>query len=89
MYEFEDMVAIAQLWLNKESKINKQQFLDTPRDKLVKYHTTLGRTIRNEFKLWDTVWLADIREGVDCSPDHPDQVSMRVIETVWERLHSS
>lgn len=89
MHEFEDMTAIVELWLNKETKINRQQFLDTPKDKLVRYHTTLGRTIRNEYKLWDTAWIADIREGVDCSPDHPDQVSLRVMETVWDHLHSS
>lgn len=50
------------------------------------YHGTLGRTIRNEYKLWDTSWTPDIRDGVDYAFDHPDQVSMRVIGEVWERL---
>lgn len=89
MHEFQDMVSLVQGWFRKENEETKKEFLNTPKEKLVMYHTTLGRSIRNEFKLWEREWATDIREGVDHSPDHPDQISMRVIETVWERLQSS
>lgn len=89
MFEFKEMTDVVEGWFRKESDKSKQEFLETPKEKLVKYHTSLGRSIRNEFKLWDREWKADIRDGVDYSPDHPDQISMRVIEEVWNRLKSS
>jgi len=89
MYEFEDMVNVVQSWFRKEKPYSKQQFLDTPKENLVSYHSSLGRAIRNEFKLWDVEWVPEIREGVDYSAGHPDQVSMQVIEEVWRRLQNS
>lgn len=65
------------------------KFLDTPRDDLIKYHHTLGRGIRNEFKLWEIDWEPEVVDGVDESRYHPDAVSMTVIEEVWDRLHAS
>ena len=62
------------------------QFVDTPRDSLVKYHPLLGRMVRNEFKMWEDYWTPEIINGVDVSPDHPDQRSQRVIEQTWEQL---
>jgi len=62
------------------------QFVDSTRDSLVKYHDSLGRMIRNEFKMWDNDWKPLIVNGVDHSPEHPDQRSQRVIEQTWERL---
>jgi hypothetical protein len=84
MEDFDAMVATVSNWLKEEKPENRLRFLQTPKDKLVSYHHTLGRDIRNEFKLWDAEWKPDMRDGVDCSPDHPDQLSMRVIETVWD-----
>ncbi len=89
MFEFKEMADIVESWFHKETDKSKQEFLETPKEKLVKYHTSLGRSIRNEFKLWDREWKADIRGGVDYSPDHPDHISMRVIEEVWTRLKNS
>lgn len=84
---FEDMVTQVTTLLNKDTlKEIKKEFVNTPKNKLVKFHSTLGRTIRNEFKLWETEWKPEIRDGVDYSPDHPDQLSMRVMEEVWEKL---
>lgn len=85
---FEEMVSQVTALLNKDGlKEIKKEFVNTPKGQLAKYHGTLGRTIRNEFKLWDTEWKPEIREGVDYSPDHPDQLSFRVMEEVWERLN--
>jgi hypothetical protein len=89
MYEFNEMVNIVMMWFHKGKVVDQQTFIETHKENLVKYHTSLGRSIRNEFKLWDNEWKPDIREGVDCSPDHPDQISMRVIEEVWRRLKDS
>jgi hypothetical protein len=61
-------------------------FVDCPRSQLVRYHDSLGRMIRNEFKMWDNDWKPNIVNGVDCSPDHPDQRSQRIIEQCWEQL---
>lgn len=80
-----EMIDTVFQWLVEESKIPQQEFLKTPFSKLVAYHDSLGRKIRNEFKLWENAWTPDIRNGVDYSPDHPDAVSMRVIEAVWQR----
>lgn len=82
MYEFEDIVCAVTSWF-KNSK-DKQEFIET--EKLTKYHNSLGRNIRNDFKLWDTEWRPMIVDGIDRSEDHPDQVSMRVIEEVHKRL---
>jgi hypothetical protein len=89
MHEFKEMVDIVENWFHKDTDENKKEFLETSQDKLVKYHTTLGRSIRNEFKLWDREWKSDVRDGVDYSPDHPDQLSMRVIKEVWLRVQNS
>ena len=83
------MVGIVEGWFQKENNETKRQFLETPKEELISYHTTLGRKIRNEFKLWDIEWKPEIKNGVDYSPNHPDQVSMKVIETVWEKLKNS
>ena len=88
LYSFDEMVGQVENLLKKENLKNiKEEFLNTPKDKLIRHHTTLGRTIRNEFKLWETSWTPDIRDGVDYSPNHPDQLSMSVMERVWEKLH--
>lgn len=88
MNTFEEMVSLVCNWFERESDKAKSEFLNTPKEDLIKYHYRLGREIRLEFKLWETHWKSDIRDGVDYSPDHPDQVSMRVIEEVWERMNT-
>jgi hypothetical protein len=62
------------------------QFVDTPRDQLVKYHNSLGRMIRNEFKMWEENWTPRFVNGVDVSPDHPEQRSQLLIEQTWEQV---
>ena len=86
---FDDMVVIVEHWFYKNTDQNRKEFLETPKEKLIMYHKSLGKSIRNEFKLWETEWKPSIRDGIDYSPDHPDQVSMRVIEEVWKRLKNS
>jgi len=54
-------------------------------DKLIDYHSSLGRHIRNNYELWTYEWEPDLRDGVDYSKFHPDNVSMEIIKKVWER----
>lgn len=88
MEDFDGMVSIVTTWFEQEKPENQLRFLQTPKEKLSFYHHTLGRDIRNEFKLWEAEWKPDIINGVDHSPDHPDQVSLKVIEEVWNRLNT-
>jgi len=62
------------------------QFADSSRDELNRYSSSLGRMVRSEFKMWEDHWTAHFADGVDMSPDHPDQRSQRVIEQTWEQL---
>ncbi len=86
MHTIEEMAITVEGWFHKGSASDQQKFLNTPKSSLIKYHSSLGRDIRNEFKLWENYWKPDIRDGVDHSPEHPEQLSMTVIETVWEKL---
>jgi hypothetical protein len=86
IYEFDDIVAEVSDWLQKESTEVLSEFLNTKEKDLISYHTSLGRKIRNEFKLWELNWTPEIVDGVDISQDHPDAISMRVIETIWNKF---
>lgn len=88
-YYFEDMVAEVSGWLDKEDEKNRNEFINTEKDRLVTYHNSLGKTIRNEFKLWELSWTPEIINGVDMSRDHPDAISMRVIETIWNKFQQA
>jgi len=50
-------------------------------------HQTTGRYIRNQFSLWERPHEPQYDdEDVDISTDHPDALSMQVIETMYEML---
>ncbi len=84
--KFNDIVDEITGWFYEASVTARNEFAGTPKDKLIRFHHSLGQDIRNEFGLWDYVWEPKMEGGVDVSPDHPDAVSMRIIETVWERV---
>jgi hypothetical protein len=61
---------------------------------LVSLHSTLGRAVRNNYRLWDedhpltTKWHKEphnrhIVSDIDFSEDHPDYVSSELIKEVW------
>lgn len=74
------------------SKEDRLHFAGCSTEDLLDYHNTLGRQIRNEYKLWSRPWEPDIvKTGnveVDYSPYHPDQISTTIIEKVAERLNN-
>lgn len=67
--------------------IKTNDFLDTPEHMLILYHSSVGRTIRNEYGLWEYDWAPEIVDGIDVSANHPDAVSMRIIREVWKRAN--
>ena len=76
-------------WFNEDVEDEFiDEFMQTPRDELIMYHHTLGREIRNKYKLWTYEWTPVIIDGFDMSPDHPDAVSMKIIEDVWDLIHN-
>lgn len=46
-----------------------------------------NKNIRNEFKLWDVDWEPEMVNGVDISPNHPDQVSFDIIVEVRKKVN--
>ena len=65
-----------------------EMFTESTKDDLIEYHHTMGRYIRNKYELWKNPWTPETdSNGVDCSPNHPDSVSMKVIEDVWRYIN--
>ena len=54
-------------------------------ENLISYHHGFGRYIRNTYKLWETKWEPELKEGADYSPYHPDSLSMLAIQELWKR----
>jgi hypothetical protein len=63
------------------------------KDALIQFHHSVGRHIRNKYRLWDranplTLGSDKARQMSDeelaCADEHPDQTSQRIIERVWE-----
>lgn len=79
------MVATVDRWLSNASEEDQKIFTEKSKDDLIVYHHGLGRQIRNEFKLWEREWEPKLINNVDHSEDHPDAVSMRIIEEVWQK----
>jgi hypothetical protein len=85
---FEEQVNTVFSWLEKAPKEEQLLFKNTPKDKLIRYHHSLGMNIRNHLNLWANEWVPDIKNGVDYSPEHPDAISQRIIEAVWEKAQT-
>lgn len=56
-------------------------------EKLIMFHNSVGRSIRNEYGLWDKE-----NPYTDCNdhngPTHPDQLSNAVIHEIWCRVRA-
>ena len=85
----QEMVEEVIQWLSEASDKEVEEFINSSREGLIVYHSTLGRDIRNHFGLWRVSWIPEINdEGFDISVHHPDYVSMRIIEEVWETVQT-
>lgn len=54
---------------------------------LIGLHHSLGRYIRNSYRLWELKWEPHLVEGVDHSDEHPDAISMKIIYRLHEKLN--
>lgn len=63
----------------------RKKLASYPEGDLIFLHHGVGQDIRNEFKLWETVWEPELVDGIDYSENHPDAISSRVIKQLWER----
>lgn len=41
--------------------------------------------IRNIYRLWERPWTPVMIDGIDHSPDHPENLSYHILEEVWKR----
>lgn len=48
------------------------------------FQSHLGRYIRNRYGFWKHEWKPEIRNGIDCSPQHPDAISAAIIKKLIE-----
>ena len=87
--DYEKMVTEVIDWFHKSDESNKSKFIDSSEYDLVGYHGSLGKNIRNHFRLWEKPWTPEICKITNCdiSPHHPDQISMTVIKEVHKRLN--
>lgn len=77
----------------------KKYLADLDKYDLFKLHHGYGTHIRNTYGLWIDSPLTknwrenedgrDIRGEVDYSVDHPDAVSMHIIEELWKRVNQT
>lgn len=65
------------------------EVLNTKKEDLILQHMLAGMHIRNYYKLNERNWVPVIVNGVDESPDNPDNKSMRIIEKVWLLAHAN
>ena len=66
----------------------RETLLNAKRDDLIRFHHGWGTGIRNSMCLWggNESLLRSACGGELC---HPDDASMKIMESVWDRLHTS
>jgi hypothetical protein len=84
-----DMVKEVYIEMRETALLSEYEiFAGCKKDDLIEYHSTMGRHIRNKYGLWKNPWTPEPdSNGFDCSPDHPDSVSMKVIEDIWRYIN--
>jgi hypothetical protein len=82
----QEMVLVVKKWFNRSTLREQAEFTETAFEDLVVFHSTLGQQIRNYFNLWHYKWVPSIKNDIDISEEHPDAVSMKVIEQLWREI---
>lgn len=82
----DNMVKELEIWFEDLPKYDQDNFTKSSEDDLINYHSTFGVFIRNRFCLWDKKWIPVIVDGIDKSVQHPDNLSMQVIRSFWEKI---
>jgi len=86
--EYEKIIKDLQRIVKEEwTQEDRDYFFTTGWDSraLSQYHHTLGREIRNNYNLWEIKWEPKLIDGVDHSPEHPDNASSEIIKELWTR----
>lgn len=88
----DEIITDVHLTITKEwNKEDVNEFFMAPwkGESLTKHHMSLGMYIRNNYNLWTIPWEPELKEVMgclcDCSPFHPDNLSMTIIEEVWKK----
>ena len=74
----------AALILSEMSGRDKLLIRNTKKEDLIKFHLSWGNEIRNRCGLWE----GNKELMKDAGATHPDSLSMRIMETVWEELRT-
>ncbi len=72
--------------LEKLPETEKEKLSCMRKEELVKLHFGLGAWIREIFDLWRNDSPVFLSVSKDHAISHPDDVSMLIMERVWERL---
>ena len=82
---------IAEDFFSTMDSVERKFVEDIPnRNFMSLYHDTVGRFIRNEYHLWERPpHRPEIVDGIDTSPQHPDAISGRILELIWDLCHGS
>jgi hypothetical protein len=67
----------------------KEEFITTQFNNLNFFMPSLGVGIIEHFSLWAFPWRPQIVDGLDVSPNHPDNLALTVIEAVWRNLQDA
>lgn len=73
-------------WLTKNLRPEEiLEIKDTSLSGLCKYHHTMGRWIRNHWKLWEGGKLKSHMESLGFT--HPDDMSSVILDSFWSKLN--
>lgn len=84
---YEEMLKETVENIRREPYNDLVEFLGTKEADLGKFHFSVGMNIRNHFKMWENTWEPKIVDGIDISPEHPDNISMKLIIDTWRTLN--
>jgi len=77
MYYYQKAMDLLQEIYDNFSEEDKVWFQS---EKPIAMHSTLGMHLRNHCNMWDYVWVPELIDGVDHSPNHPDAISQKAIK---------
>jgi len=79
---------VSDLICRELSEANKTELYNTEFDDLILlHHHTLGRYIRNHYKLWERA--SNYKSNDLNDSNHPDNMSQRIIEKIWNIFHEN
>ncbi|MGZ8924550.1 MAG: DUF6794 domain-containing protein [Nitrososphaeraceae archaeon] len=75
-------------FISTTPKIELDDLLAIDYTKLILYHNSIGREIRNKYQLWyKTNPYTDASDGN--GDKHPDNLSFRLLQQIWKRLNEN